>query len=226
MEIKQFKIRCSQIGKIMSDPKSKTAKEAGELGETAKTYCELWLKEQIYDKSKEVKSKYFDKGIICENAAIDRLNNFELTFYSKNEECFENDFLIGTPDIIGSTEIIDIKNSYDFSTFPLFETEIENKDYFYQLQGYMALTGIKRAKLVYCLENLPDELIEMELNKLGLEFTLENASRFMYDNVDEKLRIKTFEIDYDAAIIEKINSQVLKCRSYINYLSKIINDTL
>ncbi len=134
------------------------------------------------------------------------------TFYSKNKTCFENDFMTGTPDVIANDLIIDVKNPYDFMTFPLFDTEIENKDYVYQLQGYMKLTGKHKSKLIYTLTNLPYDLIEMELNKLGLDFTEENAKMFEYDDIDIKYRIKSFDLEYDQSIIDKIESQVIKCR--------------
>lgn len=217
MRVNLFKIRCSAIGQIMTEPKTKADKEAGELSETAKSYCKTWLKEQIYAKRKDITTKYMNKGNVCEGQAIQRLNEYLGTFYSKNEELFENDFCKGTPDIV-STEIIDIKNSFDCFTFPLFDKEIENKDYVYQLQGYMWLTGIKKAKLVYVLENLPDDMIEKELYYKGLDYTKENELLYKYDNVENDLRIKIFEIDYNPEIISKIISQVLKCRNYINKL--------
>lgn len=217
MRVNLFKIRCSAIGQIMTEPKTKADKEAGELSETAKSYCKTWIKEQIYDKRKDITTKYMEKGNVCEAQAIQRLNEYLGTFYSKNEELFENDFCKGTPDIV-STEIIDIKNSFDCFTFPLFDKEIENKDYIYQLQGYMWLTGIKKAKLAYVLENLPDDMIEKELYYKGLDYTKENELLYKYDNVENDLRIKLFEMDYNPEIIEKIKSQVLKCRNYINKL--------
>ena len=55
--MKQFKIRCSSIGKIMGQPRSKAAKEAGELSETAKTYCRDWIMEQLYDRRKNIIAK-------------------------------------------------------------------------------------------------------------------------------------------------------------------------
>ena len=41
--MQDFKIRCSAIGKIMTDPRSKS--EA--LSETTKTYCRQWLTEKV-----------------------------------------------------------------------------------------------------------------------------------------------------------------------------------
>ena len=55
--MKDFKIRCSGIAQIMSSPRNKKDKEAGLLSQTSKTYCEEWLKEQIYGVKKSIDNK-------------------------------------------------------------------------------------------------------------------------------------------------------------------------
>lgn len=102
--MKQFKIRCSAIGKIMTEPKGAiTEKQLIELDElqqkekptdkqierlkelidkrdnpelsaTCKAYCEDWFKSQIYNRRIEFTSKYTDKGIIMEDESIDFLS--------------------------------------------------------------------------------------------------------------------------------------------------------
>lgn len=196
--MKQFYIRCSAIGRIMTEPRNKNE----ELSETAKSYCKEWLTEQIYNKKKEIQSKYLTKGIECEQLGIDRYNNTFNTFCTKNEEEFANDYLTGTPDIITEDSIIDIKNSWDCFTFPLFEKDIPNKDYYWQLQGYMALTGKEKAQLVYVLEDYIDEY----------------SNVYDYLGVDNKYRIKVFDTEIDYEAIELINSKVRKCRAYITNL--------
>ncbi len=47
------------------------------------------------------------------------------------------------------------------STFPWFETEIPNKDYYFQLQGYLWLTNKTEAVLAYCLIDTPLEIVEV-----------------------------------------------------------------
>ena len=64
--MKEFKIRCSAIGKIMTNARSKTET----LSKTTKTYLEEWSKEQIYKRKKEVFSKYIDKGNAVDNYVI------------------------------------------------------------------------------------------------------------------------------------------------------------
>ena len=188
------------------------------------TYCQDWLKEQLYGRRKEIKSKYLDKGNEVEDASIEFLNSQLLTDYVKNEAYFENDFMCGTPDIDADI-IIDMKNSYDFTTFPLFADRIENMDYYYQLQSYMELCDKDEAMLVYCLMDLPDHLIESEAKskayKLGghwEDYYSECHKFHTYGDIDPSLKIKKFEIKRNRSVIKEIKERVAMCQAYINEL--------
>jgi len=201
--MKKFKIRCSAIGQIMTNPRAKKDKLSG----STKTYCQKWLKEQIYGAREFNGNKYTEKGIQMEDEAIEYLSSISSMFMLKNEESFENEWMTGTPDIILDDTIIDIKNSWDMWTFPLFEDQIPTKDYFYQLQAYMHLTGRKKARLVYCLMDTPEELLNQWTDV-----------PYSYEHLDSKYRIKSYEIEYDEEIIKKIQERVEDCREYIKEL--------
>jgi hypothetical protein len=221
--MKQFKIRCSAIGQIMTNSRKK-----GELSKTAQTYCKTWLKEQLSGTKKEFTNKYVKKGIEEEEIAIEYLqNNSKLGLLFKNEKWFSDDFKTGTPDI--TLPLIDIKSSWDFFTFPLFETEIPNKDYDWQLQGYMDLTGEDSATLAYILVNTPEYIVEKEIYFAikDKEFLTKEQhdeiadyirSKHNFDHLPVNYRIKTFEVKKDPAKIEAIHARVLECRNYINEL--------
>ena len=227
--MKEFLINCSQIGKIMSEPRSKKDKEAGLLSKTAQSYCKDWVKEQIYSRRKEFTSKYTDKGNIMEDHSIDIISDhLGLGMLLKNEQRSENGIMTGTPDIITKELIIDVKNSWDCFTFPLFAEEIPNKDYYYQLQGYMNLTGKWKAKLIYVLSNTPDHLIDREAyyycknngyDEVDNDILTEFYDKMTYDNIDSEYRIKIFDIERDQEVINEINAQVEKCRNYIKTLN-------
>ena len=149
----------------------------------------------------------------------------------KNEDYFSNDFMTGTPDVILNDHIIDVKNSWDNFTFPLFETEISNKDYFYQAQGYMKLTGLDSFKLIYVLSDTPINLIEAEARKYcysnGYELNDEDVlndfiKRMTYKDIDAKYKIKVFEIKRCEDTIKAIEERVIECREYINELKEKI----
>ena len=213
--MKEFKIRCSAIGKIMTNPRSKTET----LSKTTKTYLEEWSKEQIYNRKKEVFSKYIDKGNAVEVESLNFIAK-ELDYSSlvKNEESFENGFLTGTPDAILDDEIIDVKNSWDCFSFPLYFNSVPKKDYYYQAQGYMALTDIDRYKLIYTLMDTPEELIQREY--FGDESTdlVEFASKYKYSDIDSKDRIKVFDIYRNEEDIRNSYNRVEECREYLNSL--------
>ena len=83
--MKEFKISPSSCHKIMG--------KRG-LGKTGETYIKEFLITQMYDRKKEFSNKYTKKGNINENGSIDFINN-QLGFDGvKNEEFFENDFIL------------------------------------------------------------------------------------------------------------------------------------
>jgi hypothetical protein len=199
-----------------------------QLPDRVKTFCQTWIRENIvYNRRKEFHSKYTDKGNFCESGSIEFLNKHLLFDWSKNEEYTENEWMTGTPDIITDDSIIDIKNSYDTGTFPLFDFGIKNKDYYYQLQVYMALFDKPKATLAYTLMDAPFHLIQREAKSQAYHNNVEYDDIFSsvhahmtYGDVAPKYRYKLFDIDRDDSVIEKIKTRVELCRVYINELIK------
>jgi hypothetical protein len=203
--MKLFKARASSSGKLMTKPRSKSEV----LSKTTKSYLEEWTKEQIYGVRKNIQSKYLTKGNEVEDDAINYASAEKgWLFAEKNEEYFEDDYFCGTPDVILEDKIIDIKSSWDCFSFPLFYNGIPNKDYYYQLQTYMHLTGKHKAQLVYVLMNTPEEL------------TFEESHD--YTEINSKYRIKTFDIEYDEDVMQEMQLKVEQSREYINEISKTL----
>ena len=201
MNLPNFKCRASATGKLMTNARSKSEL----LSETTKSYVQEWAKEHIYGVKNEIRSKYIEKGLMMEDTAIDKaIEWLDLPFTIKNEKYFEDDFFTGTPDLIVEGVVYDIKCSWSAFSFPLFENEIPTKDYYYQLQTYMHLTGCRKAVLTYVLLNTPQEL------------TYEPQHN--YDNIDKKYKIKTFEIEYNQEVIDELKNRINNVREYIKTL--------
>ena len=133
-----MKIRCSALGRLMTAPRNKSEV----LSQTAKSYIQELVLEHKFGIKKEFSSRYTDKGLQCEDEAISLVNDvLGLGFIFKNEEHFQNDWITGTPDVNTNEILLDIKCSYEAHTFPFFDDEIPTPAYFFQLQGYMWLTG-------------------------------------------------------------------------------------
>ncbi|CEJ71298.1 hypothetical protein BN1195_03643 [Chryseobacterium oranimense G311] len=199
------------------------------LSEGAKTYLKEIYKDLVFGRTKEIQSKYLTKGLSVEDENINQYNEVNGTFLLKNENRFENDYFSGEPDIIEDGIIYDFKSSWDYSTFPLFEDEVPNEDYEYQLQAYMDLLGLNKAKLIYGLVDTPDDLILDEKRrmawKLGCidgipeELDQEISNNMTYADIPKEARIKEFPIYRDEKIIALMKTMIDQARVYLNSLN-------
>ena len=219
-----MKIRCSAIGKIMTNPKTK-----GEsLSQTTKTYLQELAVEEIYGIRKEFSSRYTDKGNEVEELSIALCNDvLDLGFIYKNEENYSNDWITGTPDVNTDEILLDVKSSWDATTFPFFDTELKNKDYFFQLQGYLWLTNKTEALLCYCLIDTPLQIVEDEIRREhwkaslieeSLDLRAFVQSKHTFGHIPKEKRLKVFKIAKDDAIIENIKTRIEECREYYDIL--------
>jgi len=225
---KEFKARASKCGVLFTNPRNKSET----ISETTKTYIEEWMIEQMFGVRKEISSKYLDKGLQLEDQAIREYNKIFNLNCEKNDEWFEDDFVTGTPDIIirELDKVVDIKCSFSPFTFPLFETELPNKLYYYQLQSYMRLTGCKEAEVAYFLLSTPEDVILREAKsimykeQLGddfLEVLIEEVREaHNFEHIPIEDRVKTFKVLRDEDVILDIENRVINCREYIKSLNK------
>ena len=154
--------RASSIGHLMTD--SRTKNEI--LGKTAKSYIEKLFKENEFGYVESISSKYLDKGIQMEDVGIQMASEvLGWDFVVKNTERFNNDFITGEPDILTDNLLADIKCSFNLGTFPMWDIEITNKMYYWQMQSYMMLTNKETSELVYVLTNTPFEIVEDEVRR-------------------------------------------------------------
>ena len=163
MKSNKLKVRASQMGRLMTLPRSKKARENNELSETAKSYVKEVAYSDFFGIKKEFSSKELEKGIICEQDSIDLLNLVEFAEYNKSEEFGDNGWLTGHPDIITDNSVIDIKTAWSFDTFPILQNDmdavVKKSKYEWQVRAYMMLFEKENAKVVYCLVDTPDDLL-------------------------------------------------------------------
>lgn len=179
------KFRCSSLHNLMTEPKLKADKEAGNLSEGAKTHAlDVWVSAR-YRRYEEAYSKYFEKGNEVEEDSITFLSLAKKKLYRKNEVKLSNEWIAGTPDlfigdeIVRASEIIDIKSAWDIFTFNrTIAKGGAGSAYYWQMQGYMWLTGASKATLAFCLVNATPNLITDE------KYRLARAHRVMVDDLD------------------------------------------
>lgn len=227
-------IRCSSLGNIMTEPKEKAAKEAGELSKTAKNYLKKVYAREKYGREQDIVTKQIQKGVEVEEESITLLSRVLKKMLKKNDVRLSNDYITGLPDIFEgesvekAESITDIKSSYDLFSFLPNIGEPLDRDYYYQLQGYMALSGAKRACIAYCLVNTPEHIIQGEKYKLfkAMNMISEESPEYLkeaakiersliFDDIPKEERVLLFHVERDDEVIEKIYQKVQKAREFL-----------
>ena len=223
-----MKFRASALGKLVTSPRSK-----GELlSETAKTYIQEYWKEKELGIKKDVWSRYTTKGIEMENEAIQFAGGvLGWSFVLKNEERLTNDYITGIPDVIYKDLLADIKCSWDGTTFPFFDTELKNKDYYWQCQAYMWLTGLDQAQLVYCLMDTPLQIVEDEIRRAhwkaghideNLDLRHEIQMQHTFSHLPDELRLKAFVIERNDNDLDLVKEKIEIAKEYYESLNSLI----
>lgn len=191
-----IKFRCSSIGRLMTEPKTKSE---GPLSVGAKTYIRQLAAQEIFGIDFEVSSKAMEKGIVCEQESINLLNSVRGLSLKKNMARITDDYLTGECDLFdGPAERgHDIKTSWSAATFPILPMDCEDKLYEWQMRGYMLLWSAKSWEVNYCLVDTPENLIGFEPMQMHI-----------VSHIPEHMRVTTWTVyhdaDKEAAIVEKV----------------------
>lgn len=204
-----MKFRCSSLGKLMTEPRSKSE---GPLSVGAKTYIRELAAQEIFGVEFEISSKQIEKGIEVEGDSIDLLNSVRGLSLVKNVERRSNDFITGECDLFDAEAKRghDIKSSWSIATFPITVADCEDRLYEWQMRGYMALWDADEWEVNYCLVDTPDRLIGFEPMPLHV-----------VSHLPEWMRVTTWtvkrDLEKEAAIYEKV-------KAANEYLNLVINE--
>ena len=199
-------IRCSALKLAMTDGKGSN------LSETAKKLIQDEIRAEYFAVRERINTKPMTKGIECEQASIDLLNDVEFRLskpYIKNTERRSNEWITGECDIFDSESrvIRDIKTSWSLATFPLFATET---DYEWQMRGYMMLWDCDTAIVDYCLVDTPEHLIGHEQRELHV-----------VSHIEPEKRVKSFVYDRDLEKEKRIKDRCEQLQEYYEKLKSV-----
>jgi hypothetical protein len=234
-------IHCSALGKIMTEPQTKIARADGQLSQTAKTHLiEVFVSEK-YGREKNIENKFIEKSMQVQESALVLYSQWCLEqnrqhfLFHKNEFTISNAFISGSPsthtgeDIIHADTVIDIRWRWDIYSFCTAKFTEPEKDCYWQMQGYMALTGARTAKLVYALLDMPDSLVHEEWEKLRSKIIPAKAGaapvfskawakrerQLKYPDVPLNQRIFEISFERNEEDIKLIYERVKTCRKYM-----------
>jgi len=200
----------SSLGNLMTTAKAKSEI----LSETAKSYIKKKAKEDYFGFSSNITTKPMIKGKDWEEESIALVNQVRGTFYIKNKQRFENEYLTGEPDIILDDKIIDIKTSWSLETWPAISEEAENKDYMWQLIGYCWLLDKTQAELIYCMIDTDDVLLS----------DWDNRSIHKVSHIDPAKRITSLKYEMNMEVIYQMKEKLTAASEYYSqYINQLNN---
>ena len=199
---KEILFRCSSIGKLMTEPRSKSE---GLLSVGAKTYIRSLVAQEIFGIDFEVSSKEMEKGIRMESEAIAMLIRVRGLNLSKNTERKKNEWLTGEADLfdVQRQRGHDLKCSWSVATFPILEQDCEDKLYEWQMRGYMMLWDVDEWEVNYALLSTPEDLCKWEPQTMHF-----------VDHIPEHLRITTWTVRRDKSKEESMIEKIDAARDY------------
>ena len=205
--------RASSIGKLMTEPKSKSE---GPLSVGAKTYIRELVAQDVLGIDFEVSSKPMQKGIECEETAIQLLNNVRGIWLTKNTERRMLNGITGECDLFDKTNNRghDIKCSWSAATFPILPMDCEDKLYEWQMRAYMMLWDAKEWSVDYCLVDTPEHLIGYEPPQMHV-----------FWHIPEAHRITSWKIERDEEKEKRMIEKVGQAREYFAQVIQEFNAT-
>lgn len=200
--MREILFRCSSIGKLMTEPKTKAE---GPLSVGAKTYIRELAQQEIFGVEFEFSSKETQKGIEVEDQSIALLNRVRGLSLQKNTERKTNGLITGECDLYDAARKRghDLKSSWSAKTFPGWTKDCEDKLYEWQMRGYMWLWDADEWEVNYALVDTPDRLIGYEPLQLHV-----------VSHIPGHLRLTTWLIERDFAKERAIAEKVKAAREY------------
>jgi hypothetical protein len=200
-----FLIRCSSIGKIMTEPK--TLKE-GPLSVGAKTHIRELAAQDIFGVDFEVSDKKMEKGIVVEPESTALLNRVRGLNLTKNAERKRNDWITGEADLFDAERRVghDLKSAWSVATFPICPEDIAGSQrsmYEWQMVGYCWLWDADEWEINYCLVDTPENLIGFEPLPLHV-----------VGHIPEHHRLTTWIVKRDREKEKAIAEKVAHARAY------------
>lgn len=206
-----------------------------DISEGCKTHLmDIYISKEFNRSTRDIKSKYIEKGLIVEEDVITAYSSVKQIFYEKSVVRKDDGNIMGEIDFEDPTIIYDAKGSWDIWTFyrnvKYIDTP-ESNPYFPNMQGYMKLWEKRKSKIVYALVDTPEHLIEKELKYLAFDFVggkesyeeacLELRKNLTFSDIPINRRIIEVPIDIDEEYIELIPKVVSSCRNYLNNIKEI-----
>jgi len=193
-----------------------------------------------YSVSKDIGSRQTEKGKEVEPESLTLVSRLDKKFLLKNEERVQNDWFSGLPDafegenILTATVIHDVKSPWDIETYFSYLGKPLPALYYWQMQGYMDLTGASTAEVHFCLVSTPERFIKDAAGAIlrNRQFISDESPEYLkaeqeiinnmtFDDMPLSDRRIKFVVERNDEDIQKAHRQVERCREWLMKFEKM-----
>ena len=225
---KKYIIRSENAGKVDSIG-------AGGISKLKDIYIkEKWGKEVV-----SVAKDYVPgilNGTLSEHKSLSLISELDGVAYRKHKSLIKNKYLKGILDsYLGNSlkkieKVTDIKTASSMqSLLSLIKDEETNTKYYWQIMGYLAITGANEGEICHCLVSYPERIINDEINKflqrtknLGFDGDYIDSQiqrikfNMTFDEIPIEQRVVRFKVERDDNAIKNIYEKVKFCRKWLD----------
>ena len=200
---------------------------------------DIYIREKYHKQVVSINKDYsvaILNGVISESKTLALVSEFEGVRCKLHKKLVSNYWLKGIMDAyVGSspkkaTKIVEIKTCQNMqSLMTVLDPEEAYDKYYWQMMGYLAITGAEEGTIYHCVVTYPERIINDEINKFiykaknfGLDGEyVENQIekiRFnlSFDDIPVNERIYKFTVKRDEDAIKDIYDKVKYCRKWLN----------
>ena len=180
-------------------------------------------------------------GTLSEDKSLALISELDGITYKKHKSLIKNRYLKGILDCyLGKSlkkieKVTDIKTAASMqSLLSLIKDEETTSKYYWQIMGYLAITGANEGEICHCLVSYSDRIINDEINKflhrtknLGFDGEYIDAQihrikfNMTFDEIPIEQRVVRFNVQRDEDAIKNIYEKVKFCRKWLNNFDEL-----
>ncbi len=185
-------------------------------------------------------NKFTQKGKEAEEQSIKLVSILEGKLFYKHEGRQENPWIAGHPDVLDKDDegnvvrVIDVKTPWDAENFFSLLGKELSPQYYWQMQGYLALNNCYHGEVHFCLIDQPQHFIKNERERLlrSMDVISELSPEFVeaekrlinnmtFGDIAPNERRLVYKVERNDDELQKVYKQVEKAREYLIEIEKM-----
>lgn len=199
---------------------------------------DIYVREKYQKEAMSVSKDFIPaamNGILSEGKSLSLICELDGVSYNVHKKLIKNKYLKGVIDaysgksVYKSKKVIDIKTASSMQSLVSLIKDEETKSlYYWQIMGYLAITGAEEGEICHCLVSYPERMINEEINKfiarvknIGVdgEYIEENIERIRFnmtfDEIPIEQRVVRFNVQRNDDAIKRIYEAVKLSRKWL-----------